>query len=72
MEPDETTAQDVIDALRLVLIQDDADPRLIRELVRRAPISDGSSKRGVQLLVDGIRDGEFIVHMCDPATEGSN
>lgn len=48
-------AQDVIDALRLVLTQDDAEIELVRILVDEAPPSEAA--RGVSLLLDLIREG---------------
>lgn len=54
-------AQDVIDALRLLLTQDDIDGALLRHLVDRAPETDGD--RGVELLLEMIRDGKAQVFL---------
>ena len=53
------SAQDIIDALRLVLTQDDADMRLVRLLMDEAPETDGA--RGVDLLIDLIRENRLKV-----------
>lgn len=55
------TAQDVIDALRLVLTQDDAEMKLVRILVDIAPGTDEA--RGVDLLLDLIKDGRAELKM---------
>lgn len=54
-------AQDVIDALRLVLTQDDVDVELVRALVVEAPPTDEA--RGVDLLLRLIREGRLQVGM---------
>lgn len=54
-------AQDIVDALRLLLTQDDVDLELVRELVKRAPETDGT--RGIEQLLDLIREGRAKVVM---------
>jgi hypothetical protein len=53
------TAQDVVDALRLVLTQDDASMDLVRELMAEAPETDDA--RGVDFLLDLIKSGRLKV-----------
>lgn len=65
MQPDETTAQDVIDALRLLLTQDDLDVGVVHTLVDEAPPTDGQSARGVRLLLDLARGGRLKIGMRD-------
>lgn len=52
-------AQDVIDALRLVLTQDDASMEMVRLLVDEAPETDDA--RGVDLLLRLIRESRLKV-----------
>jgi hypothetical protein len=49
----------VIDALRLVLTQDDADMDLVRELMTEAPATDGA--RGVDFLLDLVKQHRLKV-----------
>jgi hypothetical protein len=66
MEPDETTAQDVIDTLRIVLMaqKDPAEMvKIVSALVDMAPEAD--SNRGVQILLDMITEGSLKVALVD-------